>query len=80
MPRTLPTTDIFSFRTPVVKGSEICVPLLAHGGWCAVRLPINVARNLGLALSTAEAPKPGRQSKTPADTFAPVRKPGGHLL
>jgi hypothetical protein len=76
MPRTLPTTDIFSFQTPVVKGVEVCVPVMVHGGWAAIRLPKNVARNLGTALLAAE---PVRTRKG-GDIYAPVRKPGGHLL
>lgn len=76
MARTLPTTDIFSFQTPVVKGSEVCVPVMIHGGWAAIRMPRNMAYNLADALLAAG---PLRTRKG-GDVFAAIRKPGGHLL
>lgn len=79
MPRPLPTSDILSFRTPVVKGSDVCVPVLVLGEWAAIRMPVSVARNLGVALD-AVTTRPVRQTRNCTDEFAPVTKPGGRLL
>lgn len=79
MPRPLPTTDILSFRTPVVKGADVCVPVLLCNDWAAIRMPVAVARKLAAALDSVTLP-PVRQTRNCADEFAPVMKPGGHLL
>lgn len=74
MATPLPTTRILAFRAPTVKGSEVILPVMAHGELCGLVATASLWRQICAALQAPCNPMPAHNTVPDSATTPEGRK------